>query len=221
MSSSPIYKKLYDWLDARLDLRMYFELGSRKTVPVHRHAVWYYMGGIVLVLLILQIVTGALLMVYYVPDVRSAHASILHLNSQVDFGWFIRSLHSWGANLMILGAFFHLFSTYFMRAYRPPREITWLSGLLLLGLSFGFGFTGYLLPWDEVSFFATKIGVDIAGKTPFIGEGLAMMLRGGPDIGQDTLSRFFYHSCDCAAPDHLAAVGPAFVAGPAAWDVGT
>lgn len=191
MINPPASKKIIDWLNTRLELGPLFYFAHKKTVPVHKHSFWYYMGGIVMILLIEQVVTGLLLMVYYIPDIRSAHTSILSINSQVDFGWFIRSLHSWGANLMVLFVFTHLFSTYFMKAYRPPRELTWLTGLLLLGLVFGFGFTGYLLPWDEVSFFATKIGVDIAGKTPLIGEAVANILRGGTVIGQNTLSRFF------------------------------
>lgn len=191
MINQPAPKKLLDWLSTRLELEPFFYFAKKKTVPVHKHAFWYYMGGIVLVLLIEQVVTGLLLMVYYIPELRSAHASILSINSQIEFGWFIRSLHSWGANLMVFFVFVHLFSTYFMKAYRSPRELTWLTGLVLLVITFGFGFTGYLLPWDEMSFFATKIGIDIASKTPLIGESLANVLRGGTDIGQHTLSRFF------------------------------
>jgi cytochrome b6 len=182
---------VYDWLDRRLSLKSWQSLAEKKTVPVHKHSVWYYLGGIALVLLLVQVATGGLLMVYYIPEIGSAHASILNLTSKVNFGWFIRSLHSWGANLMILALFVHMFSTYFMRAYRAPRELTWVSGLGLLILCFGFGFTGYLLPWDEVSFFATKIGLDITAKSPIIGEFIAYLLRGGADISQATLSRFF------------------------------
>lgn len=191
MSSMPIIQTVYGWLDDRLSLGKWQALAEKKMVPVHKHSVWYYLGGIALVLVLVQIFTGGLLMVYYVPELDSAHASILKLNSQVNFGWFIRSLHSWGANLTILALFVHLFSTYLMKAYRPPRELTWLTGLGLLVLMFGFGFTGYLLPWDEVSFFATKIGIDIASKTPLIGEWVATLLRGGSEVGQATISRFF------------------------------
>src|SRR5690606_23484968 len=105
--------------------------------------------------------------------------------------WFVRSLHSWGANLFILVLFVHMFSTFFMKAYRGPREVTWLTGMGLLVIAFAFGFTGYLLPWAEVSFFATKIGLDITAQMPFIGDLMANVLRGGPDITQSTLTRFF------------------------------
>jgi len=182
---------LGQWIEERTGLSTLIALGEKKKVPVHNQAVWYYMGGIALVFLLTQVVTGILLMVYYIPELGSAHSTILKINSQVEFGWFFRSLHSWGANLMILSLFFHMFSSYFMKAYRKPRELTWVTGIALLGLTMGFGFTGYLLPWDDVSFFATKIGIDIAGKMPFIGEFMANVLRGGPDIGQATLSRFF------------------------------
>ncbi|MBK9145012.1 MAG: cytochrome bc complex cytochrome b subunit [Candidatus Melainabacteria bacterium] len=180
-----------EWFDERLHIDELRELAERKEVPLHKHSFWYYMGGITLMYIAIQVVTGILLMVYYVPALDSAHASILKINSQVEFGWFIRSMHSWGANLMIFFVVLHMFSTYFMKAYRKPRELTWLSGMILLVLSLAFGFTGYLLPWDEVSFFATKIGLDIAGKMPVVGEMIAYMLRGGSEIGQETLSRFF------------------------------
>lgn len=179
------------WLIQRLGLAPLLAMGEKKLVPVHKHSVWYYLGGIALVFIAVQVLTGLLLMVYYIPELSSAHASILALNTKVAFGWFIRSLHSWGANLMIAALFVHLFSTFFMRAYRPPREFTWLTGLALLVLSFGFGFTGYLLPWDEVAYFATKIGLDITSQLPVVGEFMATLLRGGDTIGQATLSRFF------------------------------
>ncbi|MBX2860994.1 MAG: cytochrome bc complex cytochrome b subunit [Vampirovibrio sp.] len=188
---STVTQKAYQWLDARLSISAWQAMAEKKTVPHHEFSVWYYMGGIALVLLMVQVATGGLLMVYYIPEIASAHASILKINTQIDFGWFIRSLHSWGANLMILGLFFHLFSTYFMKAYRAPREITWLTGLGLLVLCFAFGFTGYLLPWDEMAFFATKVGIDITSKTPIIGEYMATLFRGGPEVSQVTLSRFF------------------------------
>jgi quinol-cytochrome oxidoreductase complex cytochrome b subunit len=182
---------VYQWLSHRLSLEAMKAWADHKQVPVHRYAFWYYMGGIVLILIVIQFLTGTLLMVYYIPEIKSAHTSILTINSQVDFGWLIRSLHAWSANLLILGLFFHLFSTYLMKAYRPPREITWWAGLVLMGIMMGYGFSGYLLPWDQVSFFATKVGIDISTKVPFIGDQLATLLRGGATISQETLSRFF------------------------------
>jgi len=185
-----------NWLDERFYFSKLKEIAQKKEVPVHKHSLWYYMGGIAMMFMTLQFISGVLLLVYYVPELQAAHASILNINSRVQFGWFVRSIHSWGANLMIAVLFLHLFSTYFMRAYRKPREFTWLIGVLLIALTMAFGFTGYLLPWDDVSFFATKIGLDVASKMPVLGVELANLLRGGETIGQATLSRFFViHVC--------------------------
>ena len=111
--------------------------------------------------------------------------------TRVQFGWLIRSVHSWSANLMILSAFIHMFSVAFLHSWRRPREMTWLSGIVLLGLSLAFGFSGYLLPWNKVSYFATKVGADVAGGVPLIGSFLARFLKGGDDVGGATLTRFF------------------------------
>ena len=191
IKNSPGFQKSYAWLDERFQLSPLVAFAAKKKVPMHAHSVWYYMGGVAFMLIAIQVITGILLSIYYIPELGSANASILKLTTKVEFGWFIRSLHSWAANLLIGVVFLHMFSAYFMKAYRAPREVTWWTGLILLVLMMGFGFTGYLLPWDEVSFFATKIGLDIAGKTPFIGEFLANILRGGTQISQATISRFF------------------------------
>jgi cytochrome b6 len=103
----------------------------------------------------------------------------------------VRSIHSWSANLMILTAFIHMFSVVFLHSYRRPREITWLSGLVLLGLALGFGFSGYLLPWNTLAFFATKVGTEITGQVPIIGRPLMIFLRGGEEVTGATLTRFF------------------------------
>ncbi|MBK8190647.1 MAG: cytochrome bc complex cytochrome b subunit [Vampirovibrionales bacterium] len=188
---STVFATIATWVEDRFSLNELKAMGAKKTVPVHKTSLWYYLGGVALILLVIQTLTGGLLMAHYIPEIGSAHASVQQINNKVEFGWLIRSMHSWGANIMILALFVHMFSTFFMRAYRPPREITWLTGMVMLVVAFGFGFTGYLLPWDEVSFFATKIGVDISSKSPLIGDILGNLLRGGADIGQGTISRFF------------------------------
>lgn len=180
-----------DWLDQRFAIRTAMKFATKKEVPVHQHSIWYYMGGIAMVFVMVQLITGLLLMVHYVPTFEGAYESIRTINNEVEFGWLIRSMHSWGANLFILVLFIHLFSTYFMKAYRAPREFTWLTGLALLGIAMVFGFTGYLLPMDEMAFFATKVGVDIAGSAPLVGPLMAEFVRGGPEIGQATINRFF------------------------------
>ncbi len=164
---------------------------AHKTVPVHSATRWYYFGGITLFLFVIQVVTGTLLLFYYRPTVAEGFDSVRFIMTRVEFGWLIRSIHSWSANLLIFAAFVHMFSVVFTHAYRPPRELTWLSGIVLLGLMLGFGFSGYLLPWNQISYFATKVGTDVAGSTPLVGPAIARVLRGGEDVGSATLTRFF------------------------------
>lgn len=183
--------KVIHWLDERLGLSAIREVAAHKTVPVHSATRWYYFGGITLFLFGVQVVTGILLMFYYRPTTAEGFESVRFIMTRVEFGWLIRSIHSWSANLMIFVAFVHMFSVVFTHAYRPPRELTWASGIVLLGLLLGFGFSGYLLPWNQISYFATKVGADVAGSTPVIGGTIARILRGGEDVGAATLTRFF------------------------------
>jgi len=184
-------QKLIAWFDERIPLRDLVEFMGKKYVPVHRGSVWYYFGGVSLFLFIIQVVTGILLLLYYKGSEQLAWESIQFIMSKVQFGWLIRSVHSWAANLFILSVFIHMFSVFFERSYRKPREITWLTGMLMLFLAMGFGFSGYLLPWNELAFFATKVGTDIAGVLPVIGKPVMIFLRGGEDVTGATLSRFF------------------------------
>ena len=183
--------RLAAWFDERLGLSAALDFLRHKTVPMHRHSVWYYFGGVSLFLFAIQVATGLLLLVYYKPTPEAAFESVRFITAQVPFGWLIRSLHSWSANLMVLTAFIHMFSVYFLKAYRPPRELTWLTGMGLLGLTFAFGFSGYLLPWNELAFFATKVGTDIVGSIPGIGHVLLRYVRGGDEVSAATLTRFF------------------------------
>jgi cytochrome b6 len=109
----------------------------------------------------------------------------------VPFGWLIRNLHSWSANLLVFVLFLHMFSVYFMKAYRRPREVTWLTGFALLALMLGFGFSGYLLPWNELAFFATQVGTEVAGAVPIVGGFTLRLLRGGDQVTGGTLTRFY------------------------------
>src|SRR5262249_3625882 len=182
---------LIDWIDARAGIGTLAEFARHKEVPLHRHTIWYYFGGMTLFLLVVQVSTGALLLLYYRPGAESAFESIQFIMTDVQFGWLIRSIHSWSANLMIAALFVHMFSAFFTKAYRPPRELTWVSGALLLFIVLGFGFSGYLLPWNKLAFFATKVGTDIAGTVPLEGGFLLRFLRGGEDVTGATLTRFF------------------------------
>ena len=159
-------RTLLNWLDDRFGAGTIEAALRSKTVPLHRHTVWYYFGGMTLFLFVVQLLTGILLLLYYRPTPNDAYESVEYIVTQVRFGWMIRSIHSWASNLMIFTAFVHMFSVYFMKAYRKPRELTWVTGILLLFLVMGFGFSGYLLPWNEVSFFATQVGTEIAGSVP-------------------------------------------------------
>jgi len=179
------------WLADRIPLRFLSEAVTHKTVPVHRFTICYYFGGMTLFFFIVQVVTGILLMLYYRPSADEAFESVEFIMTTVPFGWLIRSLHSWSANLMVFFAFVHLITAFFMKAYRKPREITWLTGGLLLFLSMAFGFSGYLLPWNQLAFFATKVGTDIAGSVPLVGELVLRFLRGGDHVTGGTLSRFY------------------------------
>jgi len=186
-----ILARIGPWLDERISLEPLRQAALHKTVPVHRYSVFYYLGGMTLFFFVVQVVTGILLMLYYRPDPDGAFESVEFLMTTVSFGWLVRSIHSWSANLMIFFAFVHLASVYFMKAYRRPRELTWVTGCLALFLALGFGFSGYLLPWNQLSFFATRVGTDIAGVVPGVGPWILRFLRGGDRITGGTLSRFY------------------------------
>jgi len=179
------------WLDRRLHLSGLLEFAGHKTVPHHRFSVVYYLGGMTLFFFVVQVTTGILLMLYYRPSAEGAFESVQFIMTTVPFGWLIRSIHSWSANLMVFFAFVHLVTVFFTKAYRPPRELTWITGCLLFFLIMAFGFSGYLLPWNKLAFFATKVGTDIAGVVPVVGEWMLRFLRGGERVTGGTLSRFY------------------------------
>ena len=183
--------RLARWFDQRTGVGAVGQLVQKKDVPIHRHTVWYYLGGMTLFLLLVQIGTGILLLFYYRPSAGEAYESVQFLMAEVKFGWLIRSIHGWAANLMIVTLFLHLFSVMLLKAYRPPRDLTWFSGVLLLGLALTFGFTGYLLPWNELAYFATRVGTQITEVVPLAGKFLIRVLRGGEDVSGATLTRFY------------------------------
>ena len=183
--------RIADWVDERLNLSDVRHFIEEKGVPIHTQKIWYYLGGMTLFLFMVQVASGILLLLYYRPSAGEAYESVQFIVTQVQFGWLIRNIHSWSANLLILAAFAHMFSVFFLKAYRKPRELTWISGAFLLFLMLGFGFSGYLLPWNELSFFATKVGTSITGAVPIVGPPLVRFLRGGDDVTGATLSRFY------------------------------
>ncbi len=183
--------KILNWIDERLHVSQLGEFLTKKQVPLFFGTVWYYLGGITLFLFIVQVVTGILLLLYYQPGESTAYESVKHLVSTVEFGWLIREMHSWSANLFVLFAFLHMFTVYFAKAYRKPREMTWLTGVVLLALGLGFGFSGYLLPWNELAYFATRVGSDVAGNVPVVGHFILRLMRAGDDVTGATLTRFY------------------------------
>lgn len=181
--------RVWVWLDERYALTTL--MGALLHVEIPRSVRTYYLGGITLFFFMVQVITGILLSLYYQPTPNTAYNSILFIMNEVSFGWLIRSIHAWGANLMVIFCVLHLLRVFFQGAYKAPREITWTMGVLLLAVTLGFGFTGYLLPWDQRAFWATTVGSEIAGAVPLIGEQALIFLRGGPQVTARTLSRFY------------------------------
>ncbi len=144
-----------------------------------------------LFLFAIQIVTGILLALYYKPSPDQAFESVRAIMTEIDYGWLFRSIHSWSANLLIGILFLHVLTTYMMRAYRRPREFTWMTGVVLLGLFLAFGFSGYLLPWNQLAFFATRVGTAIAEEVPLVGHYILLLARSGDEVTGDTLARFY------------------------------
>jgi quinol-cytochrome oxidoreductase complex cytochrome b subunit len=178
------------WVDERLGITEALAFARKKTVPAHRHSFWYYFGGVSLFLFLVQGITGVLLLIYYRPG-PGAYESVRQITYEINFGWLIRSVHSWSANLMVAAVLIHMFSAFFMKAYRSPREFGWWTGIILLGLTLAFGFSGYLLPMNELAYFATKIGLEMPAMVPVVGSHLADIARGGTDVNANTVQRFF------------------------------
>lgn len=181
--------KVITWLDDRLGLTSIYDLVFDRKVPKVNW--WFTLGSASLFLFVLQGITGVFLAVYYVPDPEKAYASVQYIMDGVAFGWLIRGIHHWGATLMVIFVFVHMLRTFFMGAYKFPREITWLTGVILLLTTLGMGFTGYLLPWNQRAYWATTVGTEIAGTAPLIGDFILRILRGGTDLSAVTLARFF------------------------------
>jgi quinol-cytochrome oxidoreductase complex cytochrome b subunit len=185
-----VFPVIYGELDQRLDIKEGLQKLLKKPVPKHVNF-WHCFGGITFLLFVIQVVTGIMLAVYYKPSAADAYNSIKFINNQVPLGWLIRQTHAWGANLMIFTLFIHMLRVFFQGAYKNPRELNWMVGVVLLLLSIAFGFTGYLLPWDQLSFWGTTVGTEVAGGVPIIGGFLLTLLRGSENVTGDTLTRFY------------------------------
>ena len=182
--------RIYEWLDSRLKLK-----SLEKTLldePIPGGASWIYVfGSATLFLFILQAITGMFLAVYYAPTPDHAYDSVQFIEQQITFGWFVRGLHHWGASGMVIAVGLHMLQVFLYGAFKPPRELMWMVGVVLFLLVMGFAFTGYLLPWDQTAYWATQVGINMVGTVPLVGDFLVKVMRGGETLGALTLSRFF------------------------------
>jgi len=181
--------RIGNWLDERIGWRSVWDAIFLRKIPKVN---WFYaLGSATLFVAVLQIVTGILLTIYYVPTPDHAYDSVQFITTQVPAGWFIRGLHHYGASAMVILTVLHMVRVIIYGAYKFPREITWFTGVGLLLVVVGFGFTGYLLPWDQKAFWATTVGTRIAGAAPVIGDSILRIMRGGEELSAVTLARFF------------------------------
>ncbi len=183
-------EKLYKWLDARLKLTSLSH--TLLDEPIPGGVSWIYVfGSATLFLFCLQATTGMFLALYYVPSPDTAYDTVQFIQHEVLFGWFVRGLHHWGASAVMVAIGLHLLQVYLFGAYKRPRELLWIVGVCLLLIMIGFGFTGYLLPWDQNAYWATQVGTNMVASVPLVGDVLVRVLRGGNTLGALTLSRFF------------------------------
>jgi len=187
----PIPKRISLYLDDRFQLSDFMKPILSKPVPDWQRRWWYCLGGLTFFLFVVQGITGIMLAFYYKPTPAEAYASIQFIENEVLLGSAIRMIHHWSSNGMIVMACAHMLRVFIMGAYKPPRELNWISGVALFVMTLGFGFTGYLLPWDQRAYWATTVGTEIAGGIPVIGELALVFLRAGWNITSLTLSRFF------------------------------
>ncbi|MEJ2757491.1 MAG: cytochrome b N-terminal domain-containing protein [Anaerolineales bacterium] len=180
---------LSNWLDERFGWRSVWETIFRRKIPKVNW--WYTLGSATLFVALNQAITGILLTLYYVPSPDHAYETVQFITYELPAGWFVRGLHHYGASAMVILAVIHMLRVIFYGAYKYPREMTWLTGVLLLLIVVGFGFTGYLLPWDQKAYWATTVGTRIAGTPPLIGDFILRVMRGGQELSEVTLARFF------------------------------
>jgi menaquinol-cytochrome c reductase cytochrome b subunit len=179
-----------DWLEERSGLIGGLRYFLFRKVPGDTD--WFHtLGSATLTAFLVQAITGVILAMYYKPDPNSAYPSILHITNDLTLGWLVRGMHKWGASVFIILMFFHMARVFLFGAYKYPRELNWIIGVTLLAVGLLEGFTGYLLPWDQTAYWATVVGINLNGTAPFLGPFIADFLRGGAEIGPDTLARFY------------------------------
>jgi menaquinol-cytochrome c reductase cytochrome b subunit len=179
-----------DWLEERSGLVGGVKYFLFRKVPSDTN--WMQtLGSATLTAFLVQAITGVILAMYYQPTPRDAYSSIQHITDQVTLGWLVRGMHKWGASVFIILMFLHMGRVFLFGAYKYPRELNWVLGVLLLTMGMAEGFTGYLLPWDQTAYWASVVGINLNGTAPFLGPWLAQFLRGGQEIGAETLTRFY------------------------------
>jgi ubiquinol-cytochrome c reductase cytochrome b subunit len=181
---------VWGWLNRRTGLDTLLRTALYEPIPGGARFAYVFGSGL-LFIFISQIITGVFLALYYVPSADHAHTTVAYITKAITAGSFLRSLHAYGASAMIVVLLLHLSQTYIYGAYKGRRDLLWLSGCLLFALTLGMAFTGYLLPWDQRSYFATAVGTNAASEIPLVGESLKRMMRGGTEMGTLTISRFF------------------------------
>ncbi len=184
-------KKIADYIDLRLGIRDILAQNLTKYLVPRNINIWYTLGAVLLTLFAVQFAAGILLLIYYTPTTDEAFHSIQRIMNDIPFGWLIRTIHAVGASIIVLALLLHMLSVLFMASYKKPRELTWVAGFLLLMVSLGMCLTGYLLPWSQLSFWATTVATESSGEIPMIGDIVIRLLRGGASVGQATLGRFF------------------------------
>ncbi len=187
----PLWLRGAEWVDSRYQVKEPLGKVLKKPVPLFATRWFYCLGGITFTLLVIQGITGIMLAFYYQPTPEGAYASIQYIENEVRFGASIRAIHHWAANGMVVMVVAHMLRVFITGAFKPPRELNWVNGVFLLVLTLAFGFTGYLLPWDQTAFWASTVGTEIAGAEPIVGSLALVFLRGGWDITGVTLSRFY------------------------------
>lgn len=187
----PITTRTADWFDRRYEISEPLSKFLSKPVPKFAQRWWYCLGGITAFLFVVQGITGIMLAFYYKPTPEAAYSSIQFIETQVNFGSAIRMIHHWSSNGMILMCTAHMIRVFIMGAYKKPREFNWVSGVLLLLLTLGFGLTGYLLPWDQRAFWATTVATEIGAAIPVVGNLILVFARVGWDVAAETLTRFY------------------------------
>lgn len=185
-----MFAKSLTWVESRLHLEPAMERAMDHPVPRYV-TMLHCFGGLTFFTFLLQVSTGIVMAFFYVPTPDHARASVAYFQEEVAFGSFVRNLHRWGASAMVVLVVLHMLRVLVHGAYRKPREMNWVVGMVLLMMVLVFGFTGYLLPWDQKAYWATNVGVNIAAVAPFVGGFIANFLRGGPSLGALTLTRFY------------------------------